>query len=125
MNHGYPERLSTIGITEWFRIGEYERVQQVLGDLKELGVTELRTGFSWADWHTSRGQEWYRWLIPNLAREVNVLPCFHYTPPSLGVGFPGDSGVPSQGGLIWSTSGRADVDVDVDINCQQGQAAAG
>ena len=45
--------------------------------------------------------------------------------PSLVVGFPGDSGVHSQGGLTWSTSGRADVDVDVDINRQPGQAAAG
>jgi hypothetical protein len=44
--------------------------------------------------------------------------------PSL-VGFPGDSGVHSQGGLTWSTSGRADVDVDVDITRQHGQAAAG
>ena len=45
--------------------------------------------------------------------------------PSLVVGFPGDSGVSSQGGLTWSTSGRAAVDVDVDINRQPGQAAAG
>jgi hypothetical protein len=43
--------------------------------------------------------------------------------PSLVVGFPGDGGVHSQGGLTWSTTGRADVDVD--INRQSGQAAAG
>ena len=45
--------------------------------------------------------------------------------PSLVVGFPGGSGVHSQGGLTWSTTGRADVDVDVDIDHQQGQAATG
>jgi hypothetical protein len=45
--------------------------------------------------------------------------------PSLVVGFPGDSGVRSQGGLTWSTTGRADVDVDVDISHQHGQVAAG
>ena len=45
--------------------------------------------------------------------------------PSLVVGFPGDSGMSSQGGLTWSTTGRAAVDVDVDINRQHGQAAAG
>jgi hypothetical protein len=45
--------------------------------------------------------------------------------PSLGVGFPGDNGVRSQGALTWSTTGRADVDVDVDIDQQQGQVAAG
>ena len=41
------------------------------------------------------------------------------------VGFPGDSGVHTQAGLTWSTSGRADVDVDVDISEQHGQAAVG
>jgi CDP-paratose 2-epimerase len=89
MNDGYPksrpDHRPTIGISEWFRVGEFERAQRVLDDLKQLGVTQLRTGFSWADWHTALGREWYRWLIPNLAREVNVLPCFHYTPPSLAV----------------------------------------
>ena len=75
----------TIGILEWFRLGEYERVEQVLRDLKALGVQQLRTGVSWADWHTTFGQEWYAWLLPRLAQEVNILPCFLYTPPSLGV----------------------------------------
>ena len=41
------------------------------------------------------------------------------------IGFPGDSGASSQGGLTWSTTGRADVDVDVDITRQHGQVAAG
>jgi CDP-paratose 2-epimerase len=74
-----------IGLLEWFRIGEYEQVEQVLIDLKHLGVEELRTGISWADWHTGKGEGWYQWLLPRLAREVNVLPCFLYTPPSLGI----------------------------------------
>ena len=48
-------------------------------------------------------------------------------PPSVPsfVGFPGDTGMHSQAGLTWSTTGRADVDVDVDITRQHGQAAAG
>ncbi len=80
-----PPHPLTLGILEWFRLGEYERVEQVLRDLKALGVQELRTGISWADWHTTFGQEWYSWLLPRLAQEVNILPCFLYTPPSLGV----------------------------------------
>ena len=75
----------TIGILEWFRPGEYDRVERVLADLKLIGVQELRTGVSWADWHTLAGQEWYNWLLPRLSREVNLLPCFLYTPPSLGI----------------------------------------
>jgi hypothetical protein len=48
-------------------------------------------------------------------------------PPAIpsSIGFPGESGIHSQGGLTWSTSGRADVDVDVDVDRQHGQAAAG
>src|SRR5687768_4243924 len=72
-----------IGLLEWFRPGEYERVEQVLTDIRSLRVTELRTGLSWADWHTPGGAEWYDWLLPRLAAEVNVLPCLVYTPPSL------------------------------------------
>ncbi len=70
---------------EWFRPGEHERVDRVLADLKRLGVGSLRTGISWADWHTPEGEAWYAWLFPQLARHVNVLPCFVYTPPSWGV----------------------------------------
>jgi CDP-paratose 2-epimerase len=79
------QQQATIGILEWFRPGEYEQVERVLADLKHIGVSHLRTGISWADWHTPGGQEWYDWLIPRIAKEVELLPCFHYTPPSLGI----------------------------------------
>ena len=61
-------------------------------------------------------------IVPPISAVVVGIPP---AAPSLIVGFPGDSGVSRQGGLTWSTSGRADVDVDVDINRQPGQAAAG
>jgi CDP-paratose 2-epimerase len=74
-----------LGILDWLRPGEQERVERLLLDLKTIGVTELRTGISWADWHTEGGENWYDWLLPRLARELKVLPCFHYTPPCLGI----------------------------------------
>ena len=61
-------------------------------------------------------------IIPPISSIVVGIPP---AMPSLVVGFPGDSGVNSRGGVTWSTTGRADVDVDVDINRQHGQAAAG
>lgn len=73
------------GILEWFRPGEEARVERVLNDLKVLGVSHLRTGVSWADWHTPAGQRWYEWLLPRLASQVEILPCFVYTPPSWGM----------------------------------------
>jgi CDP-paratose 2-epimerase len=74
-----------IGFAEWFRPGEYDRVETVLQDLRALGVQDLRTRVCWADWYTSEGDGWYAWLFPRLAKDVNILPCFLYTPPSLGV----------------------------------------
>ncbi|HPP73601.1 MAG TPA: GDP-mannose 4,6-dehydratase [Armatimonadota bacterium] len=77
--------IPTIGILEWFRPGEYEQVERVLADLQTLGIKHLRTQVSWADWLAPGGEEWYSWLLPRLARNVELLPCFVYTPPSLGI----------------------------------------
>jgi CDP-paratose 2-epimerase len=76
---------AAVGMLEWFRPGEHDQVDNVLDDLEALGVTELRTGISWADAWTPEGEAWYAWLFPQLARRVNLLPCFVDTPPSWGV----------------------------------------
>jgi CDP-paratose 2-epimerase len=78
-------KRAKVGFVEWFRPGEYDRVETVLADLAALGVGELHTAVCWADWYTSEGDGWYAWLMPRLARSVNILPCFLYTPPSIGV----------------------------------------
>ena len=74
-----------IGLVEWFRPGDYDRVETVLEDLSTLGIQELRTRICWADWYTSEGDGWYAWLLPRLAKDINILPCFLYTPPCLGI----------------------------------------
>lgn len=75
----------TVGILEWFHIGDYSHVERTLGQLKELGITHLRTGISWADYHTEQGPDWYDWLLPHLSKDLEILPCFLYTPPSYGI----------------------------------------
>lgn len=75
---------SRIGILEWFRPGEYDRVEESLKDLKTLGITHLRTGISWADWYVEGTEKWYDWLFKTLSKEVEILPCVLYTPPSIG-----------------------------------------
>jgi CDP-paratose 2-epimerase len=77
--------VAKIGAYESFRPGMHERVEQVLDDLKTLGIEQLRTEFSWADWCVPGGQAWYEWLLPRLARQVEVLPYFVSTPPWLGI----------------------------------------
>ena len=65
-------------------MGQHEQVEKTLHELKKLGVNHLRTGLSWADFYQEGGREWYKWLIPTLSKEVEILPCYLYTPPSMG-----------------------------------------
>ncbi len=74
-----------IGMLEWFHINDYDHVKNAVIWMKELGVEHLRTGVSWADYLTENGEEWYNWLIPYLSKHFTILPCFLYTPPSIGL----------------------------------------
>ncbi|SFP51289.1 SDR family NAD(P)-dependent oxidoreductase [Tranquillimonas alkanivorans] len=76
-------RLSDYGFVEWFRPGEHDRVEETLPGLVASGAKHLRTHLSWAEYHAPGGQEWYDWLLPKLGAHFDVLPCVHYTPPSL------------------------------------------
>lgn len=84
-NNLHNKNQPVIGIVEWFRPGEHDRVEKAVAALKELKISELRTGISWAEYSTPAGKEWYQWLIPTLAQAVNVLPCFQHTSPALGL----------------------------------------
>ncbi|MBW9117364.1 SDR family NAD(P)-dependent oxidoreductase [Rhizobium cauense] len=71
------------GFVEWFRPGEYDRAEQLLPDILASGATYLRTHLSWAEYLAPGGSEWFDWLIPRLGRDIDLLPCIHYTPPSM------------------------------------------
>ena len=71
------------GFVEWFRPGDHDRVEALLPGLVASGATHLRTHVSWAEYHATGGQEWFDWLLPRLSRDLELLPCVHYTPPSL------------------------------------------
>lgn len=73
------------GAVEWLRPGEHRRVPRILDQLRAIGARHLRTGISWADYHRPNGADWFAWLLPELSRHVELLPCFHATPPSLGI----------------------------------------
>lgn len=74
-----------IGVLQWFHVGEHERVEKTLQELNKLGIKHIRTGLSWADLYSPEGKKWYDWLLPTLSKELEVLPCYLYTPPSLGI----------------------------------------
>ncbi|MCQ8782977.1 NAD-dependent epimerase/dehydratase family protein [Aurantimonas sp. CSK15Z-1] len=73
----------TFGFVEWFRQGEYERVEDALAGMAAAKATQLRTHLSWAEFYAPGGPEWFDWLIPKLGAAFDLLPCIHYTPPSL------------------------------------------
>lgn len=75
----------TFGVLEWFQFQDKEFVERALRDLRRLGVKHLRTGISWADWMRPDGEAWISWLFERIGQEdLELLPCFLYTPPSLG-----------------------------------------
>jgi CDP-paratose 2-epimerase len=76
-------RPPALGILEWFRPGEHERVESTLDQLQRLGIRHLRTGISWADYHRPEIEGWYDWLLPRLGARFELLPCVLYVPPSI------------------------------------------
>ncbi|MCR5862036.1 GDP-mannose 4,6-dehydratase [Flavobacterium sp. J372] len=84
MENNNIKNTNNFGIVEWFRPGDYTAVEKAITDFKLLGVTHVRTGISWADWYRQGTAEWYDWLFEQLSQVVEILPCFLYTPPSIG-----------------------------------------
>ncbi|HET7299072.1 MAG TPA: NAD-dependent epimerase/dehydratase family protein [Oleiagrimonas sp.] len=78
------EHAAQVGMLEWFWMDDYMPAEQTIAALRALGIQYLRFGVSWADYLREGGREWYDWLIPHLAEHFELLPCFVYTPPSLG-----------------------------------------
>jgi CDP-paratose 2-epimerase len=74
-----------LGAVESFCPGEHERVERAVEALRRAGIHRLRTGVSCADYHTPAGRSWYDWLLPRLAGDLELLPCFTCTAPSVGV----------------------------------------
>lgn len=78
-----PAGRPVFGFAEWFRPGEHDRVEAAVEGMLAAGAACLRTHLSWAEYHAPGGAEWYDWLIPYLGERIDLLPCVHYTPPSL------------------------------------------
>src|SRR3954451_23703333 len=74
-----------VGAVQYFHLHDRQTVERVLAGLEQIPVRHLRTAISWCDWMTEGGEEWYAWLLPLLLERFDVLPCFLYTPPALGI----------------------------------------
>lgn len=80
---GAASETKAFGFVEWFRRGEFERSEQILAEILASGASYLRTHLSWAEYLTPGGEAWFDWLIPKLGQNIDLLPCVHYTPPSI------------------------------------------
>ncbi|MGV3651282.1 MAG: GDP-mannose 4,6-dehydratase, partial [Devosia sp.] len=84
MEHDIPSPAPAgFGFVEWFRPGDREKTKATIEAITATGAASIRTHLSWAEYLTPDGQAWYDWLIPELGARTDLLPCIHYTPPSL------------------------------------------
>lgn len=76
---------SKLAVCQWFHYEDYAAVDHAISLMLDLGVTHLRTGISWADYHRPNGRAWYDWQMKQLAR-FDVLLSIWHTPPSIAEG---------------------------------------
>ncbi len=72
-----------MGICQWFSF-EDPRLDQAVDWLNKLGVTRLRTGISWADWHRPNAVAWFDRQMHAL-RDFDTTITLCFTPPSRGI----------------------------------------
>ena len=79
----YRPHASWMGLCQWFHFEDH-RLEQAVRWMKELGVTYLRTGLSWADSFRPGALDWFdRQMEALSAFDVTVTFCF--TPEHLGL----------------------------------------
>ena len=79
----FSDYAPELGICQWFHFEDH-RLEEAVRWLKELGVTRLRTGLSWADSHRPGALEWFDRQMKALEPfELTVTFCF--TPESRGL----------------------------------------
>ncbi|HWV56574.1 MAG TPA: glycosyl hydrolase [Longimicrobiales bacterium] len=75
---------SSFGICQWFQFQDQDVLDRAVEWLQRLGVSHLRTGLSWAEWHMTGSDDWFDRIVEATAPFHTTLTlCF--TPPSEGV----------------------------------------
>lgn len=79
----FPQFTPDLGICQWFHFEDH-RLQDAVRWLKDLGVTYIRTGLSWADSFRPNALQWFDKQMKALESfAVTVTYCF--TPEHLGI----------------------------------------
>ena len=72
-----------IGLCQWFHFQDH-RLDEGVRWMKDLGVTYLRTGLSWADYYREGALDWFDRQMEALA-DFDVTVTFCFTPEHLGI----------------------------------------
>jgi beta-xylosidase len=67
----FADYTPELGICQWFHFEDH-RLDDAVRWLKDLGVTYIRTGLSWADWYRPNAEAWFD-------RQMKALEDFHVT----------------------------------------------
>lgn len=79
----FAEYTPSLGICQWFHFDDH-RLETAARILRDLGVTKLRTGLSWADFERPNAEKWFDHQMRLLDTfELTVTFCF--TPQRCGV----------------------------------------
>jgi beta-xylosidase len=79
----FPEFTPEMGLCQWFNFQDH-RLESAVRWMKELGVTYLRTGLSWADMYQPGALEWFDRQMKAL-EPFQVTLTFCFTPEHRGV----------------------------------------
>ena len=89
----FHEFTPEIGLCQWFHFEDH-RLDDAVRHMKDMGVTYLRTGLSWADWYRPDAERWFDRQMRALdGFDVTVTYCF--TPEDKGQ-WPHYTAVPKQ-----------------------------
>jgi beta-xylosidase len=79
----FADYTPEIGLCQWFHFEDH-RLDHAVRWMKELGVTYLRTGLSWADWYRPNAEAWFDRMMRAL-EPFDVTVTFCFTPEHKGV----------------------------------------
>ena len=89
----FPDYTPALGLCQWFHYEDH-RLDDAVRWMRELGVTNLRTGLSWADWQRPGAPAWFdRQMAALDGFDVTVTFCF--TPEDQGM-WPHHTAIPRE-----------------------------
>jgi beta-xylosidase len=81
--HQFSRFTPSLGICQWFHFEDH-RLEFAVKILRDLGVTKLRTGLSWADFDRPNARQWFDRQM-KLLEPFDVTLTFCFTPERCGI----------------------------------------